>query len=199
MTVKEIAELCGVTEQTVLNWAHKFDGSDQKIWSDIFKKLANAGHGVPADFTLDETLAIIGEGGGNKALASLLAENAVNKDALAIQTGHNQAGALLAAIEGLRADFQKFLETGNQKALPDPKEAAYQELENFVERTMGVEPAKIHRPSVHELYHAYEKEAQNPMGKQDFMFTIALKHPEFELKFSKKEWYFTRCYVRRVI
>jgi hypothetical protein len=39
----------------------------------------------PADFTLEETLAIIGEGGGNKALASLLAEDARNKDALEIR------------------------------------------------------------------------------------------------------------------
>jgi hypothetical protein len=196
MTIKEIAELCGVDQSTVNRWIHD---PACKMQAGILEKLEKSGHGVSADFTLEETLTIIGEGGKNKALASLLAENAANKDALAIQTGHNQAGALLAAIEGLRADFQKFLEAGNQKSLPDPKEAAIQELENFVERTLEVEPERIHRPYVWELYHAYEKEAQNPMGKQDFMFTIAQKHPEFELKFSKKEWYFTRCCVRRII
>jgi hypothetical protein len=100
MTIKEIAELCGVTEQTVLNWTHKFDGSDQKIWSDAFKKLVNAGHGIPADFTLDETLAIIGEGGGNTALASLLADNAANKNALAVFLKKTEAliGEMMKAV-----------------------------------------------------------------------------------------------------
>jgi hypothetical protein len=92
MTVKEIAELCGVTEQTVLNWTHKFDGSDQKIWSDILnqkiwlrisEKLRQGSPEHPSDFTLEETLAIIGEGGGNKTLASLLADNAAKTTAVA--------------------------------------------------------------------------------------------------------------------
>jgi hypothetical protein len=82
MTVKEIAELCGVDERTVYRWAEAGD----ILSPGLSKKLEKAGHGVSADFTLDETLAIIGEGGGNKTLASLLADNAATKNALAAQT-----------------------------------------------------------------------------------------------------------------
>jgi predicted transcriptional regulator len=88
MTIKEVAELCGVTEQTVLNWTHKVADDLPKNLEGLSVKLEEARKSGkdPADFTLDETLAIIGEGGKNKALASLLAENAVNKNALAVQS-----------------------------------------------------------------------------------------------------------------
>ena len=91
MTIKEIADLCGVDERTIYRWtedpACKVQAeADDKMSSDLFlqirKKLDSAGHGKPANFTLEETLAIIGEGGKNKALAALLAENAANKNAL---------------------------------------------------------------------------------------------------------------------
>jgi transcriptional regulator with XRE-family HTH domain len=83
MTIKEIVELCGVKKQTILNWAHKLEVLNQKIWLRISEKLAQGSPENPANFTLEETLAIIGEGGGNKMLAALLAENAANKDVLA--------------------------------------------------------------------------------------------------------------------
>jgi hypothetical protein len=57
----------------------------------------------PADFTLEETLAIIGAGGRNgrnKALASLLAENAANKNAVAVS---GTPGVNAAALEQIRA------------------------------------------------------------------------------------------------
>jgi hypothetical protein len=220
MTVKGIAEAVGKSDQSVLNWIIKIvhpnfldvhrknlgvdpknayvdtqnahvDTQNAAVESIRLKAGSKDPH-HPADYTLEE--------------ASLIIETGLGKNAAGVWRANLGMAAELARIKeklldynGFRADFQKFLESGNQKALPDPKEAAYQELEKFVERTLEVEPAKIHRPSVQELYHAYEKEAQNPIGKQDFMFTIALKHPEFELKLSKKEWYFTRCYVRRII
>jgi hypothetical protein len=80
MTIKEISELCRVDETTVQRWVKKIP--DCKMQSDLSDRLVNAGHGVSADFTLEETLAIIGEGGKNKTLAALLAENAANKNAL---------------------------------------------------------------------------------------------------------------------
>jgi hypothetical protein len=84
MIIKEIAELCGVTEQTVLNWTHKVADDFPKNLEGLNVKLEEARKSGkdPVDFTLNETLAIIGEGGKNKALASLLAENAVTKNAL---------------------------------------------------------------------------------------------------------------------
>jgi transcriptional regulator with XRE-family HTH domain len=84
MTIKEIAELCGVDRRTVERWAHKIADDLGKNFQGLAVKLAEAEKSGkdPADFTLDETLAIIGEGGENKALASLLAETAATKNAL---------------------------------------------------------------------------------------------------------------------
>jgi AcrR family transcriptional regulator len=84
MTIKEIAKMCGVNRTTVLRWAHKIADDPVQNAQGLAVKLEDAEKGGkdPAGFTLEETLAIIGEGGGNKALASLLAENARNKDAL---------------------------------------------------------------------------------------------------------------------
>jgi transcriptional regulator with XRE-family HTH domain len=86
MTIKKIAELCGVDRRTVERWAHKVSDDPGQNAQGLAEKLKEAEKSGkdPADFTLDETLAIIGEGGGNKPLASLLAENARNKDALAV-------------------------------------------------------------------------------------------------------------------
>jgi hypothetical protein len=134
MTLKEIAELCGVDQSTIWRWAkapvykkqvgvnenllqnakglvgnpgknakgladnpvqnadnlvqnakglaenlgENAAGFGKKIWLGISEKLEEAHKSGkdPAAFTLDETLAIIGEGGGNKVLAALLADNA---------------------------------------------------------------------------------------------------------------------------
>jgi transcriptional regulator with XRE-family HTH domain len=67
MTVKEIADLCGVDQSTVWRWAQK--DNLLHFAKGIIEKLEEARKSGkdPADFTLDETLAIIGEGGGNKA------------------------------------------------------------------------------------------------------------------------------------
>jgi DNA-binding transcriptional MerR regulator len=82
MTIKEIAELCGVDQSTVWRWAQKDDLlQNAKGITEKLEEARKSGKD-PADFTLEETLAIIGEGGGNKTLAVLLAENATNKNAL---------------------------------------------------------------------------------------------------------------------
>jgi hypothetical protein len=85
MTIKEIAELCGVDQSTVWRWAQKDDLLQNAKGITVKLGEARESGKDPADFTLDETLAIIGDGGGNKALASLLAENARNKAALAVR------------------------------------------------------------------------------------------------------------------
>jgi predicted transcriptional regulator len=111
MTIKEIAELCGVKEQTVLNWAHKLEVLNQNIWLRISEKLKQGPPEVPSDYTLDETLAIIGEGGKNKALASLLAETATFKNALVVQTEAmakiDKLPKLLEEVEKNFAEFEK--------------------------------------------------------------------------------------------
>jgi transcriptional regulator with XRE-family HTH domain len=81
MTIKEIAELCGVDRHTVERWAHKLtDGEGflnhkMLLRNSIRDRLNQGSPEIPSTFTLDETLAIIGEGGGNKTLASLLADS----------------------------------------------------------------------------------------------------------------------------
>jgi transposase len=90
MTIKEIAELCGVDSRTIYRWAEKAESLNDKM--SLRNKIGEGSPENPADFTLEETLAIIGEGGGNKTLASLLAENAVTKNALAVQSEVEERG-----------------------------------------------------------------------------------------------------------
>ena len=76
MTVKEIAELCGVEDRTVRNWCHgeRFLKENFSLRNAIVEKLSNGSPEVPADFSLEETLAIIRDGGKNETLAVLLEE-----------------------------------------------------------------------------------------------------------------------------
>jgi hypothetical protein len=86
MTIKEIAELCQVRRRTAERWAHKVTDDPELDFPGLAEKLERGAPETPSDYTLDETVAIIGQGGGNKTLAALLAENAANKEALEI--GH---------------------------------------------------------------------------------------------------------------
>lgn len=76
MTVKEIAELCGVEDRTVRNWCHgeRFLKENFSLRNAIVEKLSNGSPEVPADFSPEETLAIIRDGGKNETLAALLEE-----------------------------------------------------------------------------------------------------------------------------
>jgi hypothetical protein len=67
MTTKEIAEATGKTERSVRNWAKK---AGEKI-SPVAEKISAAGHGKPADYTQEETLAIIEAGMGADAAKTL--------------------------------------------------------------------------------------------------------------------------------
>ena len=74
MTVKEISELCGVEDRTVRNWCHgeRFLKENFSLRNAIVEKLSNGSPEVPADFSLEETLSIIRDGGKNETLAALL-------------------------------------------------------------------------------------------------------------------------------
>jgi len=87
MTVKEIAELCGVEPRTVRYWinAEDFLRENFSLRNRIEEKSDRGSPEIPSDYDLEETLAIIGEGGGNKTLAALLEENTRNKGALAVR------------------------------------------------------------------------------------------------------------------
>jgi hypothetical protein len=86
MTIKEIAELCQVKRDTIELWAHKVIDDPELDFPGLAEKLEKGSPKAPSDYTLDETIAIIGQGGGNKTLAKLLVENAESKEALEI--GH---------------------------------------------------------------------------------------------------------------
>ena len=210
MTIKEIAELCAVDRRTIERWAHKViddpgqnaqgdglmqnaKGNPAKNLQGLAEKLAEAEKSgtTPADFTIEETLAIIGEGGKNQTLAALLAENAASKNALAIQNNGftaPQAAQLAALMNNI------------QKALENPRKAAYEELEAWIVKTLEFEDKPIHRVYVHQIYHAYRKEVENPLNEHIFKFKIALEHPEFKFNYAKSAgWYFSFCSLARVI
>ena len=79
MTIKQIAETCGVDIKTVRRWVGKMstlDGQNVQAETAVKKKMREAGRaGKPTYLTLEETLAIV-RAGGRHTLASLLAENA---------------------------------------------------------------------------------------------------------------------------
>ncbi|UTC65198.1 hypothetical protein E4O00_03260 [Treponema sp. OMZ 788] len=91
MTIKEIAELCGVEERTVRNWCHgkRFLRENFSLRNVIVKKLEKGSPERPSDFSLEETLAIIGDGGGNKTLAAMLEENHALEAQKALKTHEN--------------------------------------------------------------------------------------------------------------
>ena len=104
MTIKEIADLCGVDETTIARWirGERFLNCKMQLRNGIMEKLDRGSPEHPSDYNLEETIAIIGEGGGNKTLASLLAENAANKDAIVKSnrsSDSKSAAPLLEALE----------------------------------------------------------------------------------------------------
>ena len=76
MTIKEIAELTGKNRTTVLRWAAKTPVQNAQ------GRLANAETcGIPANFSLEETLEILRAGGVSEGIMSLLRENAARRPA----------------------------------------------------------------------------------------------------------------------
>lgn len=64
MTVKEIAEAVGKTDRAVRGWAKKVSEKNSKVSEKISKARATS---QPADYTFDETCAIIEQGMGKNA------------------------------------------------------------------------------------------------------------------------------------
>jgi predicted transcriptional regulator len=192
MTIKEIAGLCGVDETTIARWirGERFLNCKMQLRNSVIEKLDHGSPERPSDYDLEETLAIIGEGGENKALAALLAENAANKNALAIQ-GATGGAAQIAAFSGLMERVAKLLD--------DPQKAQNEELERFVRDNMEYDEKHISVSTVRLLHHGYEKIAEKPFSEREFMLKIALKHPEFTLRYQRKEWYFLHCHTKHFL
>ena len=79
--------------------------------------------------------------------------------------------------------------------LDDPKKTAFDELETFVQKNLQVDEKRIYKVPVWHIYHAYTKTANHQLNQHEFMFKIALEHPEFELRYIRKELAFVRCYA----
>lgn len=141
MTIKEIAELCGVDDTTILRWTRNI--SDCKMQSDVKRKLKKSGHGIASDFSLEETLVIIGDGGANKTLAALLEENSKNKNALSIAGSGGGAVQILNKFNDRLERIENALESirngqlqiSAQPEITDPKTAMLYFGAKFLEIT----------------------------------------------------------------
>jgi prophage antirepressor-like protein len=80
--------------------------------------------------------------------------------------------------------------------LDDPQKAVYAELEDFVQKNLEIDEKRIYKVPVWSLYRAYTKAVDRPLNQHDFMHKIALDHPEFELRYMRKEWAFIRCMTK---
>jgi hypothetical protein len=173
MTIKEIAELCSVSDQTVLNWIHKPEVLNQKIWLRISEKLEHGSPEHPSDYDLGETLEIISEGGGNKALASLLAENAANKNALIVQSGR-----ALDRITELEKKVTSLLETPPLT----PREQQLRALKTYLHQHLEITGDKRDRVDVYDFYWRYKGGVENSLTRDEFPLAVTLILPELRVK-----------------
>lgn len=188
MTIKEIAELCGVDDTTILRWTRNI--SDCKMQSDIKSKLKKSGHGIASDFSLEETLAIIGDGGGNKTLAALLEENSKNKNALSIAGSGNGAVQILnkfndrlERIEKALEDIKKGqLQISEQPEITDPKTAMLYFGGKFLEIT-GKDGNYV---EVQTLFKIFKGMFKVEIDSHKFMYELPLAFPEIRLDTRRK-------------
>ena len=188
MTIKEIAELCGVDDTTILRWTRNI--SDCKMQSDIKSKLKKSGHGIASDFSLEETLAIISDGGGNKTLAALLEENSKNKNALSIAGSGggavqilNKFNDRLERIEKAIADIKKGqLQISAQPEITDPKTAMLYFGGKFLEIT-GKDSNYV---EVQTLFKIFKGMFKVEIDSHKFMYELPLAFPEIRLDTRRK-------------
>jgi uncharacterized protein YjcR len=147
MTIKEIAGLCGVDTSTIRKWINneKFLKGNFPLRNGIKEKLEQGSPERPSDFTLGETLEIIGVGGGNMTLASLLAENAMNKNALAVQNTQGASPFIAGFKEGLdrldkRLERLEAVLSSSPKhiAIEDPQEKQYAAIRQFLVKNLNI-------------------------------------------------------------
>lgn len=188
MTIKEIAELCGVDDTTILRWTRNI--SDCKMQSDIKSKLKKSGHGIASDFSLEETLAIIGDGGGNKTLAALLEENSKNKNALSIAGPGGGAVQILNKFNNRLERMEKTLEDikkgqlqiSAQPEITDPKTAMLYFGGKFLEIT-GKDGNYV---EVQTLFKIFKGMFKVEIDSHKFMYELPLAFPEIRLDTRRK-------------
>lgn len=100
MNIKEIASLTGKAESTIRSWVSsaKTAGASAII-AQVSDKMAEAKKTQkPADFTLEETIAII-RAGGNDTLANLLMQNAKTQKAEVVTLNSRDMDMISAVVE----------------------------------------------------------------------------------------------------
>ena len=192
MTIKEIAELCGVEERTVRNWCHgkRFLRENFSLRNIIVKKLEKGSPEKPSDFSLEETLAIIGDGGGNKTVAALLEENSKNKNALSIAGSGSGAVQILNKfndrlewIEKALEDIKKGqLRISAQPEITDPKTAMLYFGGKFLEIT-GKDSNYV---EVQTLFKIFKGMFKVEIDSHKFMYELPLAFPEIRLDTRRK-------------
>ncbi|MDR2798262.1 MAG: hypothetical protein LBB80_07960 [Treponema sp.] len=193
MTIKEIAELCGVDRTTVLRWAHKVSDDPVHFAQGLTIKLEEAEKSGrdPADFTLEETLAII-RAGGNDTLANLLAENAKNKEALAVQTG-GFSQAITPQIEkavyevvyqAVQAAVSEQLDGAVDRLLDrvlSPQERQMRGLNDFLSRHIEITGDNGDYIIMADLYRQYKDYSGNPVSREAFPTMVSLICPNIKV------------------
>jgi hypothetical protein len=173
MTIKEIAELCGVEVHTIRNWINKDDFLKENftLRNHIKEKLESGSPEHPSDYDLGETLEIISEGGKNKTLASLLAENAVNKSALAFQNA-----SVMTLFTKLNERFERLeaaLASGQVKAIEDPQETQYMAIRRFLVENLNITGRRRDFVDLPDLWRRFRKVMEDmPLDMNALLYAV---------------------------
>lgn len=156
MTTKEIAVSVGKTERSVQGWAKK---TGEKIAS-VGAKVSSAGHGRSADFSLDETIAIIETGLGKNA-AAIYRQNAEqnNQTSFAPSAGSTLTEKDLSLISTLTAGIvTQIFERINGRV---------EKIEGVVDQRRALLPAPAVKPRDHinMIVREYARNHEIPHGK----------------------------------
>jgi len=189
MTIKEIAELCGVDRRTVERWAHKLNpGHFAQGIQDKLKQAEKSGV-KPADFSLEETLAIIGEGSGNTTLASLLAENAANKNALTVY--NNQA-----IKPDILREFERIIDQKLQGIIEKVENSRLDRIEELLNTLVSRQPQIEYRTveagldeAIHEFYRNHVITTDNPLSREKLVDVWDLFKYVTKVKYPKRDFF----------
>lgn len=195
MTIKEIAELCGVDKTTVYRWVEKDDflSCEMQLRKSIIKKIKKGSPEKPSDFSLEETLAIIGDGGGNKTLAALLEENSRNKNALSIEarTGIVQTmsafNSRLDRIEKTLARIEKGQNAqSGYAALPLPEDT-HADILRFGGKFLEITGKDADFIEANVLFKLFFRHAMTvPINSKKFFEELSYIFPQLRLDSSRK-------------
>lgn len=154
MTTKQIAEAVGKTERTVRNWATRLAEKSAVV----AEKLSASSPMKPADWDLEETIAIVELGLGRNA-AALFRENATHADPPATLDAHSIASivreTVAAMVPAIVAAVRGVIPERAVAALPAPADLEPRaELRRLV--NIGAKKCGGHREAWHELYEQFD-------------------------------------------